>query len=84
MQLKYFPLQNQRTQTISIQPSAEIIHVGYSPATSGKPGFWAVVNPNEETREFTFHLLSTNSEIPEGTSHLGSYTDTHFLWHLFA
>lgn len=77
-----FPLSINDSQVIEIQPNAEVIHVDRDPA--GTFCFWAIVDPNEPQQPFTFHIVGTGQPIPPDTSHICSFRQDFFIWHLFA
>lgn len=77
-----YPIRVTNTQTIRIQPNAEVILVGLD--AFGRPCIWAMVDPNEPVEEFTLHILGTGHTVPPDTHHLGSFTQDSNAWHVFS
>ena len=57
-----------------------------------QPTLWAIVDPDEPLKEYTFLLLATGDEVPEGlTRYLGTCFmrtvvpgyPNGFVWHVF-
>lgn len=77
-----FPIQVTGTQTIQIQPNAEVVLVGLDPYNI--PYIWALVDPTEPLHPYTLHVVGTGHPVPPDTSHLGSFVSDAYVWHLFS
>ena len=77
-----FPLQIQYTQTVNVQPNAEVVLVGLDP--NGIPCIWALVDPNEPLQPYTIHIIDTDHPVPSNTDHLGSFVSGAYVWHVFS
>jgi hypothetical protein len=50
----------------------------------GKPCLWAVVLPEETTKEFVVGMSGTGHGVPLSAGYLGSVSDGPFEWHFWA
>lgn len=67
--------------TISMRKGAEVIHVSQQ---NRQPCIWAIVDPTNDTEERVFFVQGTGHPIrEEASSHLGTWFDNEFVWHLF-
>lgn len=81
-QIRKIFLTTTESQIVKIQPNAEVIHFGFDETEN--LCLWFIVDPDEATQCFTFHLLGTGDFIPPNTSHIGSFIRGSLEWHLFA
>lgn len=71
-----------RTDAAVMMPvGARILHVANQPYVG--PCLWAEIDPDapEEPRQFA--VVGTGQMVPEGASHLGTWLDGQFVWHLY-
>jgi hypothetical protein len=45
--------------------------------------FWCEINTNNQPKMETFHVIGTGHSIPENSTHIGSFVNDPFVWHLY-
>lgn len=68
-------------QEIKLPLNSTVTLVGNDP--SGRPCIWAIVDPIEPLRRQKLYVVETGHPLPSATSHLGSFVDGSFVWHVF-
>ena len=82
---KYTLIVTDGRQVMQLPKSHVIVHV----AEQGpSPCFWAMVDPDEETAEFTFQVTGTGHPLPDGTDeedfgYIGAAMCGPFVWHVW-
>lgn len=67
---------------VPLPDGAKVVHAGLDP--TGAPCVWAEVDTEAKTKKTTFFLIGTGHEIPDKTTHLGSFIDGPFVWHVYS
>lgn len=68
------------TEGIVIHKESKIIHFGFQ---NGNPFIWVEVNTESPEIIRSFIFLGTGHEIPLGSSHIGSFQNPPFVWHVY-
>lgn len=51
---------------------------------NGVPTLWAVVDPDAQMEDVWFHVIGTDQPMPDkNLSHIGTWQQSYFVWHLF-
>lgn len=71
-------------QTIEMPTGARIVYVGINPGDEGRRGaIWAEVETALPTEKRYFFIVGTGQPIPEGTTYIGTYDQSPFIWHIY-
>ncbi len=77
-----YPLSITDHQVIDIPGGCEPLHVGLDPV--GVPCLWVKVDPERAPRGFHVYIVGTGNPMPDkALSHLGSFSQGVFVWHVF-
>jgi len=76
-----YPFDITDVQKIGIPVNHDVVRVGLDP--SGTPCIWAKVNPEEIDIEKEVYVFETGHDIPDQKTHVGSFIQNEFVWHLF-
>lgn len=72
-------------QRIEVQKEAgspcSIVHVGLDPA--GVPCIWMELTPGGYIERHVIHIVGTGNPISGSLSHIGSFVQGPFVWHVY-
>jgi len=63
-----------------ISVGAKFIHFDMQ---NGTPTLWAEIDSLVEVEEWRFRIHGTGHQIPSGSTHVGTYLDGQFVWHVY-
>lgn len=75
-----YPVQVTFEFTLVLPKGAEVIHVDKQ---DGVPTMWILHDLDREAELRTFYVVGTGTHVPVDTTHLGTWQDPPFVWHLF-
>ena len=77
-----FILDHDDVQRITIQESAIPLHVGLDP--NGTACIWFKVQTDQALIQRRVFMVGTGNPMPDlNLIHVGSFTEGHFVWHIF-
>jgi len=77
-----YPIQITDRQIIELPNHSKIVHVGLDP--EGNPCLWAEVDTDEYGfLELILFVVGTGRPTPPATTHLGSFVQGSFVWHVY-
>jgi hypothetical protein len=77
-----YRLQIEHEQKIALPEGAVIVHTGLD--TTGVPCLWAMVNTDAKLLPVNIFIYGTGMPIEvESLLHVGSFTQSPFVWHVF-
>ncbi len=76
-----YQLTGDAQQTVMLEPSARIIHVGVDPG--GNLCIWAEVDPRQTRVAVTIYTVDTGGAVPPGASHIGTHVGQFFVYHFY-
>lgn len=78
-----YPLKITDVQPILIAPGYRVAHVGLDPIR--QLCLWAIIETETQKKPGLIFVVGTGHPIPDlAKTHLGSYVDAPFVWHIFA
>ncbi len=75
-----YRLTGKYTTTLQLPKQAQILSVQMQ---EGVPTLWALVDPTEELIPRYFSIVGTGWEIEEEVTHIGTFMEGAFVWHVF-
>jgi len=68
---------------LTLQASAQLVHVDRDTREPDKIALWFVVQVSRVMDDVrTFHIVGTGHPIPSGTEHVGSVRMEPYIWHV--
>ena len=76
-----FPFEIASFIEVEMPNNPEMLHVELQ---GWQPCLWAIVDPDNEKRVFSFLLIGTGHPLPDNAAkHVGTFQQKQFVWHMF-
>lgn len=69
--------------TLPLPQGARVIHVALQDRAPHHPCMWVTLDETLPHRDVEFCIVGTGHEYPDGWTHVGTWQQDGYVWHLF-